>query len=105
MKFLARLKRYPIGSRVKRKNGPVVVKTEDGWISEQRLIWSHSRDEELGEGDRVFFSDGNPENTDPKNLVKVRFGGIRYQFRAASGPLYIPNASNKVRVRLKEPAA
>jgi hypothetical protein len=101
MKFLPRLKRYPVGSRVKRKNGPVVVKMADGgWVSEQRLIWVNSRNEELQEGDRVFFADGNPENTDPRNLVKVRFGHIRYQFRDASGPLYIPKIENRVRIKV-----
>jgi hypothetical protein len=100
MRFLARRTRYPVGSRVKRKNGPVVIKTQDGWVSEQRFIWENSKNEELGEGDRVFFIDGNPENTSPDNLTRVRFGMTRYRFRKESGVLYIPEKpTDKIRVK------
>lgn len=87
MKFLPRKTRYDLGDRVKRKNGPIVIKTREGFVSEQRFIWSNSRGEELQEGDRVFYVDGNPENTNPKNLTKVRFGAVRYRFRSESGYL------------------
>lgn len=90
MNFLRRLWRYPLGSIVKRAKGPFVVKTKEGWISQQRHIWQNSRAEELKEGDRVFFIDGNPENTDPTNLAKIQFSRTRYKFRDASGPIYIP---------------
>ena len=101
MKFLPRRTRYPVGSRVKRKNGPVVVKTREGWMSEQRFIWEHTKDEELEAGDRVFFVDGDPENTDPSNLTRVRFGNVRYRFRKESGVLYVPaDATSKVKVKV-----
>lgn len=100
MKFLPRRYRYPLGSRVKRKNGPIVVKTKEGWISEQRFIWINFHDEDLQEGDRVFFADGNPENTNPKNLVKVRFGTVRYRFREESGVLYIPPVSKGSSIKI-----
>lgn len=101
MRFLPRQTRYPAGSRVKRKNGPIMVKTDDGsWISENRFLWDQYKTEKLEDGDRVFFADGNPENNKPSNLVKVRFGNVRYRFRQASGPLYIPGVQDKVKVRV-----
>lgn len=83
---------YPLGTRVQHRNGYIVVKTEDGMISEGRRVWELSKGD-LAPGDRVFHSDGDRTNNNPNNLVKVHFNATKFVMLKESKVLWLPKLS------------
>lgn len=80
---------YPLGTKVQHRNGYIVVKTEDGMISESRRVWELSRGE-LAQGDRVFHMDGDRTNNKIQNLAKVHFNTTKFVMLKESKVLWMP---------------
>lgn len=84
---------YPIGTKVRHRNGYVKVKIEgeEGaiWQPESRRMWELYRGE-LVDGDRVFHIDGNRENNKIQNLALIHFNQTKFTLYKESKVLYMP---------------
>lgn len=93
---------YPVGTKVRHRNGYVFVKVENDdsgakMMAESRRIWELTHGP-LEEGDRVFHINGNREDNSVKNLAMVHFNQTKFKFYKSSEILYMP--STKVAVLL-----
>ena len=80
---------YRPGTRVQRKTGYVYVKTDEGFIAENRRVWELTNGE-LQEGDRVYHLDGDRTNNNIKNLAKIHFNATKFVMLKASKVLWAP---------------
>lgn len=93
--MLQLMHRYPTGSVVQRRNGYIFVKTEEGFVSEHRLVAVlRLENRELMPGEKVYHKDGNRENNQPENLVVIRFSQTKYRFLPRSRVLYMPKGKD-----------
>lgn len=94
------IKTYLIGTEVQDKNGRVKKKISAGdgnakWVGRARYNYMREYKEDLTENHRVFHKNGDLADDDPKNLVAIKFSGVRYHL-VHSRVVYFPKAQPAV---------
>lgn len=59
----------PIGTRRRRADGYINIKTEEGWEPEHRVVAAQKANRALKKSEIVHHIDGNPLNNAPENLT------------------------------------
>lgn len=86
----ARMHKYPMGTQVEQKNGYVRVKiSKDKWQGLGAYLLQKAG-VKIGEGDRVFFADGDRLNRNVDNLRRIHFNTVKFVMLPKSRPIYIP---------------
>lgn len=102
MRHYSRMSRYPVNTQVESKNGYVRVKvSKNKWQGLGAYLLQKSG-VEIGDGDRVFFADGDRTNRSVDNLRRIRFNKRKFVLLLRSRPIYIPEVEAPKRtVRVK----
>lgn len=78
---------YLIGTEVQDKSGRIKKKVGDldgtKWISRGRYVFMNHFKQDLTENHRVFHMNGDIADDDPKNLVAIKFSGVRYALKTS----------------------
>jgi len=90
MKVFARMSRYPVNSQIENKNGYVKVKIAEGRWQGLGAFLLTKAGVKVGEGDRVFFADGDRTNRSVENLRRIHFNTVKFVLLPRSRPIYIP---------------
>ena len=90
MRGYSRMHNYPVNTQVEQKNGYVKVKvTENKWQGLGAYLLTKAGIK-IGEGDRVFFADGDRTNRSVDNLRRIHFNTVKCVLLPRSRPIYIP---------------
>lgn len=92
MQVYRRMHSYPVGTQIEMPSGYVKVKiARNKWEGLGAHLLKEAG-EEIEEGHRVFFKDGNRLNRDVNNLTAIFFRSIRFMpVIKRSRPIHIPN--------------
>lgn len=93
-KVYARMHTYPTGTQIEGKNGYVKVKVaKDKWQGLGAFLLTKAG-VKIGEGDRVFFADGDRTNRSVENLRRIHFNSTKFILLSRSRPIYIPKTAD-----------
>lgn len=97
-----RMPRYPVGTHIEQNTGYVKVKVAPGKWQGLGAHLLTKAGVKVGEGDRVFFADGDRLNRHVSNLRRIHFNRLKFvqlkspsPFYKCSWPIYVPDAKEK----------